>query len=239
MRLHGVGFQVLIVAILFMSGRAFAQEPHYKTPEDAISAYMEAVAKQDFQAVISTTAVDKMSENYDFISQAERLQSIQPMLPMPSSTPLLVDLNKIDFTSRFAAHIKFLIYGLMSNNEVKDGITFVTQDKKDIERFFKDIQTKRLSEISLIEIGIPHPSQLESKNKESNFSKVALIYGASERTERVALFSFDGLRYAIGFTLLRYGNDWLIESQTSSLVKTGLAGAPIQVTVDDYQSILR
>ena len=57
-----------------------------------------------------------------------------------------------------------------------------------------------------------------------NAARLASIYGADESTERVALFSFEGNYYYLGFTLLRYGDNWKISSQTSPLAGTSALG---------------
>ena len=42
-------------------------------------------------------------------------------------------------------------------------------------------------------------------------------FGADEQTDRVALLDFEGEAFAIGFTLLRYGDGWKVSSQASVL----------------------
>ena len=65
-------------------------------------------------------------------------------------------------------------------------------------------------------------------------AKQAAIYGADELTERMALVSLDGKLYEVGFTLLRYGDDWRISSQTSALGNTAAVGTAVPTTRDDY-----
>ncbi len=38
----------------------------------------------------------------------------------------------------------------------------------------------------------------------------------------------------IGFTLLRYGDDWKVSSQVSNLAGTSLLGAALPMTPDEY-----
>ena len=62
------------------------------------------------------------------------------------------------------------------------------------------------------------------------------MYGADELTERLALVAWNGKDYAVGFTLVRYGSDWKVLNQVSSLAGTPVTGAAKPVTQSDFDA---
>ena len=102
----------------------------------------------------------------------------------------------------------------------------------------KDIDPKRLSSLGVKEIGLPNKTLMNSAKYQANAAKMALIYGADESTERVALFSFEQNYYYLGFTLFRYGENWKISSQSSPLANTNVLGTPIKISADEFDSMI-
>jgi hypothetical protein len=56
--------------------------------------------------------------------------------------------------------------------------------------------------------------------------------------ERVVLFSFDQNDCYVGFTLLRYGDNWKIGNQVAHLVNTNALGTPAQTTVQEFENLM-
>jgi hypothetical protein len=104
--------------------------------------------------------------------------------------------------------------------------------------FMKDVDPKRLSGLKLTEMGLPGKTLMSSSKYLDNAARAAVVYGADEETERVALFSFEGNDYYTGFTLLRYGLGWKISSQTSPLANTSALGAPKKITVAEFEAMI-
>ena len=71
-----------------------------------------------------------------------------------------------------------------------------------------------------------------------NSARLAEIYGADESTERVVLFSFRSSYYYVGFTLLRYGENWKISSQTSPMANVSALGVPEKTTKQEFESMI-
>lgn len=230
----------IATAFLLMSGAAFAEEQHFKTPEDAIYGYIAAVAKQDFNAVLSTTAVERKSKNYDFLYQAKRWNAMTVSAQMPTTSPFFIDIDRAMFTVNYARQLQYLTYSLMSTNKIIEGFNVgPIKDTTIADDFVSIVQSKRLSDLSIVKIGIPYPSVINKDITQLNFVKQAKIYGADTMTERVALLSFSGLKYMIGFGILRYGDDWLIDSQTSNFAGTDPLGTAKRMTADEFERILQ
>ena len=92
----------------------------------------------------------------------------------------------------------------------------------------------RLAGLTVVDGRYPNAKFEHDARNVANGAAVATIYGADELTERLALISLDGKLYEVGFTLLRYGDDWRISSQTSALGNTAAVGTAAPTTQDDY-----
>lgn len=70
------------------------------------------------------------------------------------------------------------------------------------------VRADRLSGLELVKVGIPSLEKLNSQNYQLNASRMAKTYGADASTERLALLPFEGLTFMVGFSLLKYGDEW-------------------------------
>jgi hypothetical protein len=102
----------------------------------------------------------------------------------------------------------------------------------------KDVDPKKLSGLKVEKIGLPGKSIMENANYKKNAANLALIYGADESTERIALISLGGNDFYVGFTLLRYGNNWKINVAYSSLAATPVLGMAVKTTVDEFNAMI-
>jgi hypothetical protein len=125
----------------------------------------------------------------------------------------------------------------LSSEEVDEGKT-IMMDAERTNSFMKDVDPKRLSSLEIKKIGLPNETLMNSAKYLENADKLARIYGADESTERVALFSFEQNNYYLGFTLLRYGDNWKISSQTSPMSNANALGAPEKTTVEEFERLI-
>ena len=70
-----------------------------------------------------------------------------------------------------------------------------------------------------------------------NSAKQAAVYDADELTERLALIDVGGQLYQVGFTLLRYGADWKVSSQSAALGGTSPQGVAVPTTREEYDRV--
>jgi hypothetical protein len=221
---------------LLAIGPALADEPRFATPEDAVTAYVEGVARQDYKAIYAATGIEEMTKGFDFAAYIDRLQVLTPPSPAPGTSPLFVEINRAWFTAQIMRQLQFLIYGLTTTSELVEGKTVRTDDAG--AAFMAEADTTRLSGLSLLKIGAPSPALLNSELNVRNFTRQAAIYGAEESTERVALVAFEGRHYMIGFGLMRFGDEWRIERQVSYLAGTSAFGVPVPVTPESFDELL-
>ena len=142
--------------------------------------------------------------------QVERLGKV--MAPgqflSPSDYTFYSELNKMTVSSQILNQVKFFAYGLLSSEKVDDGSLILNMDTERVNKFIKDVDPRKLSNIEIKKISLPNKTLMNDPKYIENAAKSASLYGADESTERVALFSFEQSYYYIGFTLLRYRENW-------------------------------
>ncbi len=104
---------VLVVASTMATRPALAEDGVLATPEAAVTAYLEGVARQDFQSVLAASAAAQMSAKFDFAAYVDRLGALLPTTPTPANSPFLIEINKAGLTAQIARQVQFLTYGLM------------------------------------------------------------------------------------------------------------------------------
>jgi hypothetical protein len=221
---------------LWSVGPALAATVDLTTPEGAVSAYIDGVARRDFNAIIAVTSADKFSKGFDFVANLGRVRALTPKEPAPATDPFFVEINKAEFVARIAQQMQMLTYGLMSTNDFFYG-GVVLMDKAKATDFANSVRADRPAGLKLVKIGTPKIAN--SKKYQANFDKSAKTVGADTGTERLALVSFEGHDFEIGFTLLRYGDQWTVDQQVSSNTASSTSGAPRRVTQEEFEKMLQ
>ena len=212
----------------------------FKAPEDAITSYLEGVVQSDIHKISRACAINEMSEKFKFdLYTGEWLGgAFMPFQSLsPTDYPFYVETNKMQLSPQIFTRVKILAYSLLSS-EKEDGSTITGMDAKRINSFMKDVDPKRLSSLKVKEIGLPNKTLMNSAIYQETAAKFARVYGADEKTERVALFSFEQNYYYLGFTLFRYGENWKISSPASALANINALGAPQKTTVEEFESMI-
>jgi len=196
-----------------------ASDVVFKTPEEAITSYLEGVAQNDVRKIAQACAINEMSEGFRFDLYADKTFLPADSLS-PTNSPVYVEINKMQVSGQFFKGVKIFAYSLLSSEMVYDRSALpglVKMDTERINRFMKDVDPKRLANLRVTQIGLPDKTRMNSASYLKNAANIALTYGADESTERVALFSFEQNYYYLGFTLLRYGENWKISDLRSAL----------------------
>lgn len=216
----------------------------FKTPEEAITSYLEGVAQSDFHKISQTCATNEMSEKFKFdLYTDRRMGAFQPADSLsPTDYPFYVEINKMQLSGQLFNEVKIIAYSLLSSEMVYDGSLrprLVKMDTERINSFMKDVDPKRLSSLKVKKIGLLDKTRMNSASYLENAAEIALIYGADESTERVALFSFEQDYYYLGFTLLRYGENWKISNPSSTLANIMYGTGVLQkTTVEEFDSMI-
>ena len=212
----------------------------FKTPEEAITYYLDGVAQNNLSKILQACAINEMGGKFNFGLQVERLGGVVApgQFLSPSDYAFYAEINKMTVSSQILSQVKFFAYGLLSSEKVDDGSLIIHMDTQRVNKFIKDVDPRKLSTIEIKKIGLPNKTLMNDPKYIENATKSASVYGADESTERVALFSFEQSYYYIGFTLLRYRENWKISSQSSPLANTNVLGTPIKISADEFDSMI-
>jgi hypothetical protein len=205
------------------------------SPEEAVAAYLSGVAAADLAAIESTIAASDVAEHLDFVALVDRLGSWSPAMMGPSVGPLFTDINRLHQTSQVIGQTRFLLYSLLTDIEF-EGVTLVV-DAEWAAEFIAALDASRLAALEVVDVRFPKAELADDARTADSFAAVAAVWGADELTERVALVSFEGASYAVGFTLLRYGSQWRVSSQASALAGLPSLGVAVPTTPEDFDAL--
>jgi hypothetical protein len=209
---------------------ATATSPGFANPDDAARAYLAALAEADIDAILAATAVDEMSDGFRFDLQADRLQAFQPVTMLgPNDNPFLREIDRAQLTWQILNQVRSFTYGLLSDINM-DGTVIVPFGKEEADAFAAQLDLSQLADISVTDVQFPNPELEHNPTYLQNSARVATIYGADEITERVATFTYGGEPWQVGFTLIRYGDQWKVMSQSAPLANLPFTGAPQRVS---------
>ncbi len=237
-------FVVLALAALAAvpSGLVAAAEPSappastFATPEAAIGEYMAGVAGADAQRILGATAIDEMSEGYRFDDSVDRFQAFMPATMLAPAVPFYVDINRARQTDQVLSQVLMLAYGLLSGEEM-DGSPIVPVDTAWAQGFAERVDPAGLAGIKLLDVRFPDATYQDNERYLDSVAAQAAAYGADELAERLALLFFDGQTYALGFTLLRYGDEWGVAWQNSAISGMSSLGTAVPMSIEDFESL--
>ncbi len=241
----------LSVLLPIGTGSAFAAEPQtseptaaavpgppLSTPEDAIREYLAGIADANVERILGATAVDEVSQGFRFDLMTDRIDAFSPETRYaPSEYPFFADVTRAMQTSQILDQVRMLAYSLLSETPIgSETIRGTALDPDPLRwgrEFVRQVDPSRLAGITLGDIVQPDPEHAESELTRSLYATMAATLGADDVTERLAIISFEGETYAVGFTLLRYGDEWLVDSQFSPLGGTDPTGIAMPYTVKE------
>jgi hypothetical protein len=233
----------LVLIVISCAGPAMPaiqnSNPGFKTPEEAITYYFEGLTQSDIDKILGACAINEMAEKYRFDLYTERVGGFEPVQSLsPTSHPFYVENNKLLLSSQISNRVKMFAFSLLSPEMGNPANGFSLLDSEQAARFVQEVNPQRLASLELQKTGLPDKTVMSSANYLENASELAKIYGADESTERVALFLFENNYFYLGFTLLRYGENWKISSQTSPLADISSLGEPEQTTVEEFEEMI-
>jgi hypothetical protein len=239
---RGTVFLIILCILLstsLFSALAQGETPVFTKPEDAIHHFAAALSENDLQKALQACAVEEYAKGFDFVGMVDRLKTLMPIQQMaPSEYDLFVEMNKISAMGTLVNQMKMMIYSFFVP-EVKDGKPmYVGVGMDDAKKFAEAVDPGKLKNLKLLRIDPPVQNILNSEKNIENFQKMAVLYGAQEMTERIALYELDGKTYLGGFGLLRYGDGWKILRLNSNLAGLSAMGTVEEITIDEYASLL-
>ncbi len=190
----------------------------YKTPEKAISAYLDGFKKMDLEQMMGTFAMDTYVANQDFEGCIERINAYtyNMEIKLPNATTLATDLNIESRRANVSSAILRQYVALSSPGF--DLLEMQALKTEGEAKKFADNFTRKLEDIetdSIKLLGFIPPEELSEyyamdKNKE-NMAKIAEINGADELESRAAVVEIDGEVYLMCFEAANYGGSWYLQ----------------------------
>lgn len=229
---------LLLSASLF-SALAQGGTPAFSKPEDVISHFVGALSENDLQKALQACAVEEYGDGYDFAGMLDRMKALMPIQQMaPSEYGLFAQMNKITAMATLVNQMKMMVYSFFVP-EVKEGKPmYVGGSADDAKKFAEAVDPGKLKNLKIVRIDPPRQDILNSEKNVENFTKMAVLYGAQEMTERIVLYELDGKMYLGGFGLLRYADGWKIQRLNSNLAGLSAMGTVEETTMDAYASQL-
>lgn len=187
----------------------------YASPEDAVTAYIEAFQRNDLEGMLSTFAVETFAERYDLAKEVERLglYSISDDY-IPNISGYSNALNVESRRSRIVDSIRCQ-YLTLTEAACADGL--IIQKEADISgedfvaKIFATEDRSLLSEMDFREEFLPPDALSERYREESiqrNIAGVAQVCGGDEMRCVAAKLQIAGDPYILCVSAIRYGDAW-------------------------------
>ena len=232
----------VLFAMLLLPFMACAQTFEGKgatSPEEAVSQYLSALKKCDYDKIISCYAVESFTENYEINEQVKKFNCATPVMKMIyTKDNLLKQTGKFEVLSAIARMIKFQIWTLNENNFFEDGNVIMVKDsvQEVVDQAFPTEAEKTLSLIEFSNEFIPldlflksmrsgdfsssvfcymDSEEIDGRLEELNqkYEKTKIIYGCKDIKPVIACFYISGKKYYYVTDTIQYGNKWYISPE--------------------------
>ena len=230
---------VLGVLLAVGGGSDSSEQQGFATPEEAIEFSTEKIAEGDAAAALTAWAGDAQAENLDLVGSLERVRVLSPAdaSSLPSDDELFVELGQTVRAGTAADQYRRMAFSLLLPEVSTDSTTMLGDGDGDGDVTAQDVadglDSERLAGLQAQRIDLVEgPAQYEEMLQE-----LAALVGADERREYVVLYEWDGETYLGGVSVLRYGDDWQIETLASAMAGTA-NGALEPTTADEYDDLL-
>lgn len=212
----------------------------YETPEAAVREYLEGVSNADIEQVLASTAADEMAAGFRFDELVERVQMYSVTLDGPTHSPFFAEVQRRDFEGEPLWQARHLAYSLLAPDAFGEALN--GDSLRDVGRdwaadLMGELDESRLAGLVVVDIGRPTDERYDSTFNRELLARSASMYGADEQTDRVALILYEGDTYGVGFTLLRYGDDWKVKDQRSPFSGLNLYGAAEPMTSLEFSEL--
>lgn len=226
---------VLGVLLAVGGGSDSSEQQGLATPEEAIEFSTAKIAEGDAAAALSAWAGDAQAENLDLVGSLERVQVVSPgdASSLPSGDELFVGLGQTVRAGAAADQYRRMAFSLLLPEVSTDSTTVLGDGDVTAQDVADGLDSERLAGLQAQRIDLVEgPAQYEEMLQE-----MATLVGADERREYVVLYEWDGETYLGGVSVLRYGDDWQIETLGSTMAGTA-NGALEPTTADEYDDLL-
>lgn len=194
----------------------------FKTPEDLLVCYIDCLKNADFEGLIGLFSHEEKAKNTDFEKAlgSYRLITIEMDTKYPAYEQYQI-LTALDYLP--LRQIFFSVFSLLAGlentgggpiiqykNGVLTGMEVFPGEEMTTEEYTSRLNPERLGGLSLESI---YRSPVDPEGRlYKNTMKNSFIYDYSDKREFILCVSFEGQRYYLGATLLRFDDGWKIDS---------------------------
>lgn len=224
-----------VLLVVGSGGSGDSEQRGFATPEEAIEFSTEQLAAGDAAAALTAWAGDRQAENLDLVGTLERLRAVSPgdTTSVPSDDELFVGLAQTIRAGTAADQYRRLVFSLLLPDVSPDTTTPLGTGDVSAQDVADGLDSARLAGLSPQRIDrVVGPAKYDE-----NLAQAASLVGADERREYVVLYEWDGGTYLGGVGVLRYGDDWQIETLSATLAGTP-NGSLEPTTADDYDDLV-
>lgn len=220
----------------------------YDSPEEAVTACLEALRDGDLAKAVSTFAIESFAENFDENANLERMAAYNSLL-----NALEKDFGKdynIALRHEAAArtvyyqYLWFALKDTQYSELVTDGRTLqlpTENEQRELLRTIADpVTLERLQTLEIREIMRPEDflekadlSNYQSEANQNNIEKMRRAYGAEQITSRIARVRIDGETYLFYMDLVRYDGKWYVLSEPGNVGKLMGVGSLVTVVPEE------
>lgn len=188
----------------------------FGSPEEVIRYFMAGISSNNVEQILASSDFVERGQGFDFIASTLRLRSMTAATQLPSGYPLYREVDIATYKYQFLRQASWFALSLLSTEEqfwrgetlILDTNDPQTADR--LNRFVAAIDPSNLANVRIEKFGTPAVSRVPEYV--DNAAELAKVMGAAEQVERVTLLSFQGKFYCLGFTVLRYGQNWKIST---------------------------
>ena len=198
----------------------------FSTPEEAVSAYVEAMNAGDINAMVATFAVETYIDHLDAAANIRRLKIFAPntysSVPVtgPLSRGILIERRRNEITELI--YYSYIFYATLDTDfdRIGTGATQTFQDDASIENFIATMETAPpedwIGHISVTKVCAPDdplvseymPDISITEKTLENMENQLAICGGDEYAERIAVMDVDGSLGVQFMECIRYGDKW-------------------------------
>ena len=238
-------FLLFIRPLINTGSTPSAEGNGFPTSHEAAEAYLDAFFNVDIDKLINSCAVKIFAENYDSLSQTQRLGQFNYITPAVLYDALvgfdegLATQSRVDEISRrFLYSYRWLC---LSDSPYKDYSTLLSMTVLALQG--PDYYTEALEYFDMLELDfnaekvrsvkeymLMRPDEYGGDAYESyrseramrNLDSIISVYGADDFEEFIAIFTLDGAEWAITLRTLCYNGKWYAEPDSAFGIELGI-----------------
>lgn len=192
--------------------------PGYDSPEEAVTAYLEAMKDGDARGMLSTFAIETYVAEMDAQAELERIGSFQTSYGM--YLPLGGDYQRqVAVAARYGQlagrlAYQWTLYSWPEGYEAFDGIPVILREDGAVEAFLTGLAENDAAALwqGMEVVGFVEPAQLSdmylNERNQQNIARQAASYGCDEMVSVVAKLDIGGEEWYQCMDVACYGGKW-------------------------------